>query len=56
MKVLMGTLRKEAEVGATCWKLKSHLFQALVLPTFIHATEIWGRDLTTLIGMSLRRA
>lgn len=56
MKVLMGTSRKEAEVGVTCWKLKSHLFQALVLPNFIHATEIWGRDLTTLIGMFLRRA
>ena len=45
MKALMGTLRKEAIVGVTCWELKSHLFKALVLPTFIYGIEIWGGDL-----------
>ena len=45
MKALMGTLRKEAIVGVTCWELKSHLFKALVLPTFTYGTEIWGGDL-----------
>ena len=45
MKVLMGTLRKEVVVGVACWELKSHLFKALVLPTFMFGTEIWGGDL-----------
>ena len=36
MKGLMGTLRKEAVVGVTSWELKSHLFKALVLPTFMY--------------------
>ena len=45
MKALMGTLRKEAIVGLTCWKLKSHLFKALVLPTFMYDFEIWEGDL-----------
>ena len=31
LKALMGTLRKEAIVGFTCWDLKSHLFKILVL-------------------------
>ena len=43
MNALMGTLRKEAV--ATRWELKSHLFKALVLPTFTHGTEIWGGEL-----------
>ena len=41
----METLRKEAVVGVTCWKLLSHLFKALVLPTFTYGIEIWGGDL-----------
>ena len=41
----MGTSRKEAVVGVTCWELKSHLFNALVLPTFTYGTKIWGGDL-----------
>ena len=45
MKVLMGTLKKEVVVGVTCWELKSHLFKALVLPTFMFGTKIWGGDL-----------
>ena len=40
-----GTLRKEAIVGVTCWKLKSHLFKGSVLPTFTNGTGIWGGDL-----------
>ena len=39
MKALMGTMRKEALVVVTCWEIKSHLFKALVLPTFTHAIE-----------------
>ena len=45
MKAFMGTLRKEMIVGVTCWELKSHLFRALVLPTFMHGTKIGGDDL-----------
>ena len=41
MKALMGTSRKEAIVKVRCWELKSHLFKALVLPTFMYSTEIW---------------
>ena len=41
----MGTLRKEAVVGVTCWELKSHLFKASVLPTFTYGTYLWGGDL-----------
>ena len=36
---------KEAIIDVTCWELKSHLFKALVLPTFTYDTEIWGGDL-----------
>jgi hypothetical protein len=47
----MDTLRKEAIVGVTCWKLKSCLFKALVLPTFTKDTKILGGDLkNTLEG------
>ena len=45
MKALMGTLRKRLVVGVTCWEFKSHLFKALVLPTFTYGIEIWGGDL-----------
>ena len=45
MKALTGTLRKEAIVKVACWELKSHIFKALVLPTFTYGTEIWGSDL-----------
>ena len=45
MKALMRTLRKEAVVGVTCWKLKSHLLKALVLPTFTYGIKIWGGNL-----------
>ena len=45
MNALMGILRKEAVVGLTCWELKSHLFKALVFPTFMYGTKIWGGDL-----------
>ena len=45
LKALMGTLRKEAVIGVTCWELKSHLFKALVVPTFTYGTEFWGGDL-----------
>ena len=45
IKALMGTLRKEAIVGVTCWELESHLVKALVLPTFTYGIEIWGGDL-----------
>ena len=41
----MGTLRKEVVIRATCWELKSHVFKALVLPTFTYGTKIWGGDL-----------
>jgi hypothetical protein len=41
MKALMSTLQKEAVVGDTCWELKSHIFNALVLRTFTYGTEIW---------------
>ena len=44
MKALMGTSRRETVVGVTCWELKSHLFKALVLPTFTYGTKIWGGD------------
>ena len=39
------TSMKESEVKVTCWELKSHLFKALMLPSFMHGTEIWGGDL-----------
>jgi len=45
MKALIATLRKEAVVGVTCWELESHLFKALVLPTFTYGTKLWGGDL-----------
>ena len=32
-------------VGVTCWELKSHLFKALVLPSFTYGTAIWGGEL-----------
>ena len=48
MKALMGTLRNETIFGVTCWELKSHLFKALVLPTFTYGTEIWGGDVEKL--------
>lgn len=35
MKALIATLRKEVVVGVTCWELKPHLFNALVLPTIL---------------------
>jgi hypothetical protein len=44
MKALMATLKKEAIVGVTWWVLKSHLFKALMLPTFTYDTNIWGGD------------
>ena len=56
MKVLMGTLRKGAIVSITCWDFKSHLFRALVLPTFMFGTKIWGGNLKNSIGKSLRKA
>ena len=34
VRALMGTLRKEAIVGATFCQLKIHIFKALVLPTY----------------------
>ena len=45
MNALMGISKKEAVVGITCCELKSHLFKALVLPTFMYGTENWGGDL-----------
>ena len=36
------------------WEVKSHLFKALVLPTFIYDIWIWAGDLTTPIGRILR--
>ena len=45
MKALVDTLRKEVVVGIACWELKSHVFKALVLPTFTYGIEIWGGDL-----------
>ena len=45
MKALMGTLRKEPVVGVTCCELKSHLFKALALPTFIIRHQNLGRRL-----------
>jgi len=45
MKTLMWTLRNETIVGDVCWEFKSHLFKALVLPTFTYRTKIWGGDL-----------
>jgi hypothetical protein len=42
MKVLMGTLRKEAVVDITSWEFKSHMYKALMLLTFTYGTEIWG--------------
>ena len=55
MKALMGTLRKEAVVGVTCWELKSHLFKALVPPTFTYGIEIWGGNLKNSHWRFLRR-
>jgi hypothetical protein len=45
MKALMDTLRKEKIVGVKCWQLKSHLFKALVLPTFTYDTKIQEANL-----------
>ena len=45
MKALMGTLGKEVVGAVTCWELKSHLFEALVFPTFTYGIEIWGGHL-----------
>ena len=36
--------------------IKSHLFKALVLPTFTHGTEIWGGDLKNSLGRILGKA
>jgi hypothetical protein len=36
-----GHLKKRTTSRATCRELKSHLFKALVLPTFTYGTEIW---------------
>ena len=47
-KALMGAVRKEVVVGVTCWELKSHLFKALVLPTFTYDIELWGGNLKKL--------
>lgn len=47
-EALMGTLRKEAIVGVTCWERISHLFEALVLPIFTYGIEIWGGNLKKL--------
>ena len=44
-KALMDILRKEPMEGATCWVLKSHLFKALVLPTFTYGIIMWECDL-----------
>ena len=44
MKASMGTLKKEPVVEITCWKLKSHPFNALVVPTFMCGTKIKGTD------------
>ena len=52
MNALMVTLRKESAKGVTCWELKSHLFKAMMLPTFTYGTKIWGRQL----GRFSRRA
>ena len=54
MKALMRTLRKEVVVGITSWELKSHLFKALVLPTFMHGTENQGGYLKKLLLESLQ--
>ena len=35
-------------VGVTCWELKSYLFKALVLPTFMYGTTNLGRQLEKL--------
>ena len=45
IKAFMGTYRKEAVIKVTYWELKTHLFKALVLPTFTRGTEIWGGNL-----------
>ena len=45
MKALVRTLGTEAVVGVTCWELESHLFKALMPPTFMYGTRIWGGDL-----------
>ena len=45
LKALMGISNKEAAIGVTCWECKSHLFRALVLPTFPYGTELWGGNL-----------
>ena len=45
MKVLTGILGEEAVVGLTFWEFKSHLFKALVPPTFTYGTGIWGGNL-----------
>ena len=42
MKPFMDILRKETIIRGTCCELKSHLFKALVLPTFTYGIEIWG--------------
>ena len=56
INILVATLRKGAIVGVTCWEFKSHLFKALVLPTFTHGTEIWGGDLKNSLGRILGKA
>ena len=45
MEALMGTLRKETIARVTCWELKSHLFKASVLPTFMYGIEVRGGNL-----------
>jgi hypothetical protein len=50
MKNLMGmSLRKEAILGVAFWALKSHLFKALILPTFTYGIEIWRGNLKAII-------
>ena len=57
MKALTGNLQK-ALVGVTCWEPKSHLFNALVLPTLtygaqnpVYATPILHAGVIVLNGL-----
>jgi hypothetical protein len=49
MKTPVGSLKEKIIVGVTCWVLKSHLFKALVLPSFTYGIEICGGNLKILI-------
>ena len=55
LKALMKNLEKEVVDGCTCWELISHLFNALVLPTFMYGTEKWGGHLKKLLLESLHQ-